>query len=71
MVKDIAVGVGGLGFGSRAVRVGHSVAVAAAFFGAVLPRRQVTEMGLATRCALQLLLREKRRFDFIDYETKM
>ena len=51
VMKNIAIGAGGLGFDSCAGQIGHSVAngspVLRHFFGAVLPRRCATEMGSA------------------------
>ena len=48
MVKDITIGVGGLGFEFRAGQIGHNVTN-----GVVLPGRSAAEMGPAARYTLQ------------------
>ena len=57
VVKDIAIGAGGLGFDSRAGQIGHSVAnilpSLLRFFGAVLSRRSIAEMDPVTRYTRQ------------------
>ena len=57
VVKDIAIGTRGLGFDSRAIQIGHSVAngspLMRRLFGAVLPRRLAAEIGLVTRYTLR------------------
>ena len=57
VVKDIAIGAGGLGFDSQAGQIGHSVAnilpSLLRFFGAVLSRSSIAEMDPVTRYTCQ------------------